>query len=96
MEALETACARSRQDNSLVAVLFLDLNGFKAINDQYGHAAGDALLRDFASRSKAQLRETDLLARYAGDEFVVVLDNLRSERDAIASIGGYAGVQGGT
>ena len=75
MAHMERALTRARHDGRPVAVIFLDLNDFKAVNDNAGHAAGDAALRLVASRLKSVVRANDLCARYAGDEFVVVLDN---------------------
>ena len=57
-------------------LLFLDVDGFKAVNDRHGHEAGDQVLRELALRMRAALRENDLVARWAGDEFLVLLDNL--------------------
>ena len=57
-------------------LLFIDLDGFKAVNDLYGHETGDALLIEFGSRLEHAVRRTDLVARLAGDEFVVVLDHV--------------------
>jgi two-component system cell cycle response regulator len=53
--------------------MILDLDGFKAINDRHGHAAGDRVLKCFAARAKEVIRETDLLCRFGGDEFVIVM-----------------------
>ena len=63
----------------MMALLFLDLNDFKVINDTHGHGAGDKLLIAVAERIRATLRETDLVARLGGDEFAAVLEDLRSE-----------------
>ncbi len=64
---------QSRRHHGALAVLFLDLDGFKAVNDQCGHLVGDRILCDVAQALQAQLRSTDFAARWGGDEFVVVL-----------------------
>jgi len=64
---------RSKRSSDRFAVLFLDLDRLKQINDQYGHAAGDEALRAVAAEIKAAIRLTDLAAKYGGDEFVVIL-----------------------
>ncbi len=81
---LRVALARARAHDLVVGVLMLDLDGFKAVNDRYGHAAGDAALREVAERLRGSVRERDLVARAGGDEFVVVLPDLSAggARDA--------------
>ena len=78
-ERLPEAMARVRRSLTPLAVLFLDLDGFKRINDRHGHAMGDELLRDVAKRLQNAVRETDFVARWAGDEFVVVLEGVTIE-----------------
>jgi diguanylate cyclase (GGDEF)-like protein len=73
LEQLETACRAARANGLPVAVLFLDLDFFKAINDSYGHAAGDACLAAVVGPIQAELRQSDVIGRYGGEEFIVVL-----------------------
>lgn len=70
---LMAALRQTGQTQGRLALLFLDLNHFKAVNDTYGHAAGDALLKAVAQRIQHQVRDADLVARLGGDEFVVLL-----------------------
>ncbi len=77
-DRLTLALRQRRRTGRDVGVLFGDLNGFKAINDTHGHAAGDELLRIVARRLALASRETDTVARYAGDEFVVVCPDLQA------------------
>ena len=73
LEQLEAACRAGRANGLPVAVLFLDLDFFKTINDSYGHAAGDACLAAVIRPIQAELRQSDIIGRYGGEEFVVVL-----------------------
>ena len=76
-EALQGAVPRNRRLGGRHALMFIDIDCFKAINDQHGHAGGDAVLQAVAQRLQAVTRETDTVARLAGDEFVVLLDGLQ-------------------
>jgi diguanylate cyclase len=76
------ALASAERDGSCLALLFCDLDKFKPINDQFGHAAGDAVLRQVAMRLTDGLRRTDTVARIGGDEFVVLLTGLSDAHDA--------------
>jgi diguanylate cyclase (GGDEF)-like protein len=80
-EHLELALARARRRDLAVAVLFLDLDAFKPINDTHGHAAGDEVLQHVATRIRSVVRETDLVARQGGDEFLVLLADLEPGAD---------------
>jgi diguanylate cyclase (GGDEF)-like protein len=78
MDRLRQALARNRRSRRLAALCYLDLDGFKPINDAFGHAAGDAVLVDIAARLRACVRELDTVARVGGDEFVVLLTDFHS------------------
>ncbi|MFQ6592429.1 MULTISPECIES: diguanylate cyclase domain-containing protein [Pseudomonas] len=79
-ERLESALALARHNHNRVALVFIDLNGFKAINDNLGHAAGDQVLKTTATRLYETLRNSDSVARLGGDEFVTVFEGLSAER----------------
>ncbi|MEZ5229169.1 MAG: diguanylate cyclase [Acidimicrobiales bacterium] len=81
---LERASARAKKNDTVLGVLFLDLDRFKVINDSMGHEAGDELLRIVATRLKSAVRGSDMVARFGGDEFVVVCRDLLSERSVLA------------
>ncbi len=84
---LERELARSRRDRRAVAVLFLDVDGFKTVNDTHGHAAGDALLVAIAGRLRDRLRGEDLVARLGGDEFLALIVDLSGDgADAVATV----------
>ncbi|MEW6708115.1 MAG: EAL domain-containing protein [Pseudomonadota bacterium] len=78
---LEQALAHARRHATSVAVLFIDLDGFKTVNDSLGHPVGDQLLVCVAERLRARLRQDDTLGRVGGDEFVVVLESIRQPND---------------
>ncbi|NIA56732.1 diguanylate cyclase [Massilia sp. TW-1] len=82
MQALPEALSRAARVERPCAVLFIDMDGFKQINDTRGHEEGDELLRRFGKRLRDGIRETDVAARLAGDEFVVVLELLKDAGDA--------------
>ena len=75
---IDIAMARARRQEKLLAIGMLDLDSFKPINDTYGHAAGDAVIKAVAERLVHSLRETDGVFRYGGDEFVLLIENLNS------------------
>ena len=81
-DRLAMACERATRENTLAALLFIDLDGFKGVNDSQGHAAGDRVLVEVARRLEAGLRKVDTAARLGGDEFLVVLDGIGSRADA--------------
>ncbi|HEY2676285.1 MAG TPA: diguanylate cyclase [Steroidobacteraceae bacterium] len=82
IERLDAACARARARGLPIALLFIDLDHFKQINDTFGHQAGDACLRAIIDPIHAELRQSDVIGRYGGEEFVVIL----SSADAAAAV----------
>lgn len=86
-QRLALALARAQREGWKLALLFLDLDRFKAINDEQGHAVGDAVLQTFAQRLLGSVRATDSVARLAGDEFVVLAEGLNEAEDATAVAG---------
>ncbi|MGH2832207.1 MAG: diguanylate cyclase domain-containing protein [Solirubrobacteraceae bacterium] len=80
---LGRAISRSRRNGCAVAIVYMDLNGFKAINDTLGHSTGDEVLCVVAERLSQAMREDELISRYGGDEFVALLGMLRQPRHAV-------------
>ena len=78
---LQRAMARAKREGRLLVVGFLDIDDFKGINDRYGHAVGDAVLKTLAKRLENALRGTDRVARLGGDEFVLLIEGLRRKAD---------------
>jgi diguanylate cyclase (GGDEF)-like protein/PAS domain S-box-containing protein len=83
VDRLEHALSRLGRQDSLAAILFLDLDHFKLVNDSLGHHVGDELLTAAAPRLRQALRSSDTVARFGGDEFGILLEDIASERDAI-------------
>lgn len=82
-DRLQRACLNAQRHGRKVALLFIDLDRFKFINDTFGHASGDLLLKGVAERLVACVRKSDTVARLSGDEFTVILENLHSVSDAV-------------
>jgi diguanylate cyclase (GGDEF)-like protein/PAS domain S-box-containing protein len=82
MERLQQAIARAHRNKKVMAVLFIDLDHFKEINDQFGHKIGDDLLKIAAARLSACVRESDTVARLGGDEFTAILNDIHGKNDA--------------
>jgi|GEM_PF-2715806 len=78
---LEAAFARARRHAERFAVMFIDVDHFKLVNDTYGHLAGDEVLRTVTARIASAVRHADVIARYGGDEFVVLLQDIGAERE---------------
>jgi diguanylate cyclase (GGDEF)-like protein len=81
-DRLATAMARAQRTSKLMALIYLDIDHFKHINDSLGHGVGDALLREFAARLSASVRMVDTVARLGGDEFVILLEQLNEPEDS--------------
>jgi diguanylate cyclase (GGDEF)-like protein len=76
LEQLNAALARARSAQSALAVLFIDVDNFKSVNDTLGHAAGDELIAQVARRIQSAVRPTDTCARLGGDEFAIIIDGM--------------------
>lgn len=81
MDRLEIAMAKAKREDLSLAILFLDLDHFKRVNDTLGHQVGDIMLKTVASRLKAETRAVDTLCRLGGDEFIVIIDRFSSIKD---------------
>jgi diguanylate cyclase (GGDEF)-like protein len=81
-DRLLNAMAMNKRHKSCTALLFIDLDGFKAVNDNYGHETGDQLLKQVSQRMNHCTRESDTVGRYGGDEFVVLLYEIHADSDA--------------
>ena len=79
---LEKTLARAKREKTVFALMFIDLDKFKPVNDTYGHEAGDVVLKGVAERLSKHLRSSDIIARVGGDEFVVILDKITDKHDA--------------
>lgn len=82
-DRLRQGLAQARRDKTRLAVMFLDLDKFKPVNDTYGHAVGDQLLKEVATRLQKCMRESDTVSRIGGDEFVVLLPTIEADQDAM-------------
>jgi diguanylate cyclase (GGDEF)-like protein len=83
LDRLVLALARLRRHQTSIAVLFIDLDNFKVVNDSLGHGAGDKLLCELATRLRDAIRPSDTIARFGGDEFVVLCEDIAEARDAV-------------
>ncbi|CAM2907276.1 diguanylate cyclase domain-containing protein [Pseudoalteromonas distincta] len=82
MDRLQSTLIKAQRNDSFFSLLFIDIDGFKAVNDTYGHSVGDKLLHSIAIRLSSVIREHDIVGRLGGDEFLIILDNLKSLTEA--------------
>lgn len=91
LDRLQLAIAQAQRNRRKLALMFLDLDGFKPVNDQLGHLLGDKLLRDVAGRLQSCVRRSDTLSRFGGDEFALLLPEVRRPEDMAALAGKLLG-----
>jgi len=84
-DRLNAGIARADRDHRKLGVVYLDMDDFKPINDQYGHETGDCLLQAVAKRLADTMRQSDTISRVGGDEFIICLEQIKSEQDALAA-----------
>ncbi len=89
-ERLDQALRESGREKNLIALLYIDLDNFKPVNDTFGHATGDQLLRDVTGRLRNIVREADTLARLGGDEFTIILHGLPDDKHSLSRVGDIA------
>jgi Amt family ammonium transporter len=85
-ESVKYALIRAKRHHSACAILYFDLDGFKAINDQYGHEAGDSVLKETALRLALSVRENDILGRLGGDEFALLIEDTSQPKESAIHI----------
>ena len=86
-DRIDQSLAQAQRSKEIVGVMFLDIDRFKDINDTLGHVSGDELLKAIAERLRSCVRQSDTVARVGGDEFVIILNNVKSQQDVIATAG---------
>jgi len=82
LDRLQQAISLAKRQQGSFAVLFIDLNKFKPINDRFGHAAGDMVLQQVSARLQLATRDSDAVGRHGGDEFIILLNNITRQQDA--------------
>ena len=83
-DRLRHALARAKRSEKMIAVLFIDLDGFKSVNDAFGHEIGDQVLKLVSDKLRRCIRSSDTVARMSGDEFILVIENLSKQEDALS------------